>query len=95
MVQYNSDLERCTNSSSLQVHPEIKLLLNLKISRFLAQIRLLNNINCKLYIDANINKFNDQIFCQRCLKNNSLLHMLIEYGNFINERENISLPLTL
>ena len=100
---YNKDIEFCSNSSSLQIYPEISMQcgrpkyliskLTLRLRRLLAQIRLLNKHNNRICIDYETFKFNDQLYCHRCNRNNNLLHIIIDCENFREKREDLMLPL--
>ena len=101
---YNLDVSNCKKSSTLQIHPSIKLKLGtqeylsiklpVKICRVLAQVRLLNTVNSQICIDNEIYKFNDQEFCHLYNQNKFFLHMLIDCEYFVSKRKSLELPLT-
>ena len=101
---YNKDTADYFKSNSLLIYTDLRLKtgqqyyfrlrLKIKFYRFIAQIRLMNNITNKLCIDQDIYKFNDDTTCHLCNKNNSFFHMLIECNHFHDKRLQSKLPLT-
>ena len=100
---YNLDVEKCKQSNTLIIYPEItlnkelqqyqKLNLPLKFLQIISQFRLLNNKNPRIILDATLYKLNKDTYCYLCSKSNSFLHMIIECYCFSYKRKSLGLPL--
>ena len=96
------DYESCKISSSLIIYPEITLqselqhYLNLKlplrITRIIAQIRLLNKINTRIIADDIVYKHDNNSFCHTCGENDTLIHKILNCKIFSKKRSDLILP---
>ena len=100
----NKDKNSAANSSTLVIYPEIKLLekgvqkylilgLSLKEVCVIAQIRLLNNKNCKLVYDKIKYDLDYCDHCHKCNKLNTIFHKLIDCEMYLNKRLEFLLPI--
>ena len=100
---YYEDIEKCKKSSSLIVFPEFdlqkgmqqyfKIKLLLKILQLISQVRLINNINCRIVCDSEIYRLGNSSFCYLCSKPNSFLYTIIDCLHFKEYRIRFKLPI--